>query len=338
MRGTMSAAATVVACVLVSVAVSPVQGRAVFDMDTAAVAHAQWEAFKVSHSKMYATDAEEARRFDIFTDNLEYIRQHQAKQGVSYSLGVTAFADLTHSEFAAMMTTLPTQQHQQQQQPRYPHHPTQPLPAEKNYTSTGCVRPAQSQGQCGSAAVFAVLEIVQTVKCLGTEDHHVEVLSEQQIAECLPGGCAGGPLQPLLQYCEQTGFEPEANYPSGHHNHCPHLNASAAVHCKQWHTIPSGNETALTEVLAFKGPAICPVDASSRDFQLYSGGVFDDPKCGQQLDHVMFNVGYGEEDGKKFYLLENSWGSGWGEQGFMRLAREQDNMCGVASGALWLTL
>ena len=79
-------------------------------------------------------------------------------------------------------------------------------------------------------------------------------------------------------------------------------------------------------------PVIVGVTADSPAFMSYRSGIFNDPKCGTQVNHVMLAVGYGATpDGKPYYILKNTWGTGWGEQGYMRIAGTQSGpgVCGV---------
>lgn len=65
-------------------------------------------------------------------------------------------------------------------------------------------------------------------------------------------------------------------------------------------------------------------------FQLYTGGVLDSSKCGTSLDHGVLAVGFGTDSGKEYYKVKNSWGSSWGEEGFVRLAIVSgDGTCGI---------
>ncbi|KAJ0596032.1 putative zingipain [Helianthus annuus] len=84
-------------------------------------------------------------------------------------------------------------------------------------------------------------------------------------------------------------------------------------------------------------PVSVSIDAGSRDFQFYSGGIFTG-KCGTYLDHYVVVVGYRTEAGKNYWLVRNSWGADWGEQGYVRIERnviEKTGICGIAMEALY---
>jgi len=85
-----------------------------------------------------------------------------------------------------------------------------------------------------------------------------------------------------------------------------------------------------------EGPVSVAVDGAALGFQLYSGGIVQ-KNCGSQLDHGVLAVGYGTENGTDYWIVKNSWGSSWGESGYIRILREMNvsgpGMCGIQSQA-----
>ena len=84
-----------------------------------------------------------------------------------------------------------------------------------------------------------------------------------------------------------------------------------------------------------EGPVAVAIDASHFSFQLYTGGIYDDPMCSSTtLDHGVVCVGFGQENGVEYWIVRNSWGSSWGESGYIRMIKGS-NQCGIATMATY---
>ncbi len=196
-------------------------------------------------------------------------------------------------------------------------------------------------------------------------------LSEQQILDCTKynkrypkeDGCSGGFVYQALQYvADQGGIDTEASYAYTEYPYCKGTNCTCKFDkshvgaiIKGFVNVTSGSEDKLDLALASVGPISAAVYASG--FQFYEGGrdfnsffkilkylpaililpgVYSQPGCITDplyLNHAILVVGYGPADKNypPYYLIKNSWGPGWGENGYIRLARTGHNMCGVAS-------
>ena len=100
--------------------------------------------------------------------------------------------------------------------------------------------------------------------------------------------------------------------------------------------LPFGNEDALKRAVAQVGPVSVLIDAGQVSFQLYNGGVYYDPSCSDvQSDHSVLVVGYGTYQGLDYWLVKNSWGPNWGDNGYIMMSRNRNNNCGIASYAVY---
>jgi cathepsin L len=98
----------------------------------------------------------------------------------------------------------------------------------------------------------------------------------------------------------------------------------------------SGNEYELAKAVAFVGPVSVAIDASQPSFQLYSSGVYYDSSCGSvPYKHAVTVVGYGKDavTGMDYYIAKNSWSDQWGDQGYIKMARNKNNNCLIATAA-----
>ncbi|XP_075551626.1 procathepsin L-like [Dermacentor variabilis] len=314
---------------------------------TAASSHeilrTQWEAFKATHKKSYQSNMEELLRFKIFSENTLLVARHNEKYArglVSYKLGMNQFGDLLPHEFARMFNGYRGDRTAGRGSTFLP-------PANVNYSSLpesmdwrekGAVTPVKNQGQCGSCWAFSTTGSLEGQHFLKTGV--LVSLSEQNLVDCSETfgnhGCEGGLMDNAFQYIKANGgIDTEKSYPyEAEDGECRFKKQNVGATDTGFVDIEQGSEDDLKKAVATVGPVSVAIDASHSSFQLYSEGVYDETECSsEQLDHGVLVVGYGVEDGKKYWLVKNSWAESWGDNGYIKMSRDKDNQCGIASAA-----
>ena len=170
--------------------------------------------------------------------------------------------------------------------------------------------------------------------------NELPLISEQQLVDCehdcmeFPGttqevcdeGCNGGLMPNAFTYAIREGMESEADYPyKGVDQTCKFDASKVKYHFSSWAWVDQ-DEDAMVAALNTKGPLSVALDASYWSF--YAGGIYDSACSSSRMNHGVLLVGYGVENGTKYWIVKNSWGTGWGEKGYIRLIRGK-NKCGI---------
>jgi cathepsin L len=279
--------------------------------------------FMAIFNKKYESTPELFKRFNIFKDNLEFIQSHNAENH-TYTLGVNEFTDLSHEEFVA---TYVGKLHNEK--PDIPsvesvEEVTGPVPNDVDWRSKGAVNPVRNQGQCGSCWAFAAVAALEGATKVGPKGT-LPVLSEQHLVDCAGSagnhGCSGGLPSNALNWASRNGGVCSgSSYPyTGRDGRC-NTGCSKSATTSGAGGVAS-SDSGLTGALNGRPVAVAIV-ASGRPFQSYSSGVFSGP-CPGNLDHAVTAVGFTGNA----YIVRNSWGSSWGQGGYIMMARA--NTCGI---------
>ncbi|CAF1360292.1 unnamed protein product [Adineta steineri] len=216
-----------------------------------------------------------------------------------------------------------------------------------DWRTKSIVSSVKNQLKCGCCYAFATATVLETLYVLKTKSQNIIDFSAQQIADCSSNGnngCSGGNFPPSVRYLLGQGgkIATEASYPyAGKKQTCNTNNLNQIdLGNIEYGAIPEGDEKNLAEVLMNYGPIFIGLDADSKRFMFYKSGVLQIKNCPtrrQDMDHAMVVVGYGYDNILKipYWIIKNSWGTKWGEHGYLRLAKDSGNMCGIASMAYY---
>ena len=212
-----------------------------------------------------------------------------------------------------------------------------------DWREKGAVTAVKDQKQCGSCWAFSATGAIEGQHFLKT--HQLISLSEKDLIDCSGSygndGCNGGDASIAFNFTRYNGgIDTEASYPyKAANGDCHFLANSTGANVTGYVKIPSGNESSLLEAVTSVGLISVSIDASHDSFHLYSSGVYYEPLCStSMLDHAVLVVGYGTESGTDYWLVKNSWGEDWGLSGYIKMARNKNNNCGIATGAVYPTV
>lgn len=297
-----------------------------------------FEEWVKEHRKNY--DPEEVLyRFRIFQQNHDFVRQFNSEGSRSFQVSLNKFADLTNTEFLERYTGFHRPLiHVQDPEHTFHYDASQALPTSVDWRSKGAVTGVKDQGQCGSCWSFSTTGAVEGAWAL---NFSLVSLSEQNLMDCSRSygnfGCNGGLMDNAFKYIiNNRGIDTEASYPYQAYTtfSCKYTSANKGASITSYKDVTSGSESALQNAVAYRGPVSVAIDASKSSFQLYSGGIYYEPTCSStNLDHGVLAVGYGTGTSGDFWIVKNSWGTGWGDKGYIYMARNKNNNCGIATQA-----
>ncbi len=284
--------------------------------------------------KNYKDDLEEFKRYKIWQGNKEFVEEHN-RNNHGFTLTMNKFADRNTNDFEHIPYTPELYTLNKDIVEIFKYNNNTDIPNSIDWRTNGYVTKVKNEGQhCFSSWAFSVTGSVEGQHFRKTG--HLVSLSEQNLIDCSKdnAGCIGGYEDRAFDYIvKNNGIETEASYPYKAKEDSCHFNQSlVGATITGYVNVTSKDECALQYAVATVGPITVTINGSRLGFQLYHSGVYYEPDCSDLgLDRSLLVVGYGNEDGQDYWLAKNSWGTHWGINGYIKMARNRDNNCGIAT-------
>jgi C1A family cysteine protease len=274
-------------------------------------------------------------RFAIFRKNIINIIAHNSDANQNFTMGVNQFTDLTPDEFR-MMYVSGLKAEVGSYGCKTFSSGASGAPSTIDWRTKGAVTSVKDQGQCGSCWSFSSTGAVEGAWAISKGQ--LTDFSEQELVDCATGisygshGCNGGQMEGAFKFVIENGQCTLSSYPyTAKDGTCQ--KCSAVAHISSCSDVKPNDQLSLKAAVA-QQPVAVAIEADTRYFQSYSGGILDSASCGTSLDHGVLAVGYGEENGQKYWLVKNSWGTTWGDKGYVKIARSDSTndagICGIA--------
>jgi cathepsin F len=288
------------------------------------------------HGKSYATIDEFNKRYNAFKANYETSIEKKVQK-------LSKFMDITKEEFKKKYLNLKikdfkiqsgdteTIKDKEESNNEKSGRNLQSLPSSFDWRDKGVVSSIKDQGECGCCWAFSAVANIESQYAI--QNSRILDLSEEQLLDCDSGndGCNGGIMDQAFKYIKNAGgLMSEADYRyTQNKDTCRFKKNKAVIKVTGWSIAGSKNEETIKKMLVNTGPLAVAVNADN--MQNYSGGIISDSQSdcpSSNINHAVNLVGYGEDNGEKFWIVKNSWGENWGENGYFRIARGKGT-CGI---------
>lgn len=286
-----------------------------------------FQEWMARHSVDYETPEELLYRLGVWYKNMLKI-QKKNQRNSSHRLAMNQFGDLTIEEFKARHMGY---KRASDQNTEVADLENVQAPPSWDWTKHGAVTKVKNQGACGSCWAFSATGAIEGAHYIKNQE--LVSFSEQYLVDCAHNGnfgCDGGFMTNAMDYVKQHGIPTEENYPYHATDQRCKKKIKGELYKIADYKVLKQNANEFVKG-TYTTPVALGIEAD--EIMFYDSGVFDDEECGTEIDHGVLLVGYGSsEKGEPYWLVKNSWGPGWGENGYIKFKREMNkdvNVCGI---------
>jgi C1A family cysteine protease len=291
-----------------------------------------WKAYKATYGKTYESDAEEARRYEVFNANMQKAAEYNAA-GDDAEYGMTPVSDRFPEELFSKIEVPEVDGNEPATEPTAEE--VAALPTTWDSRNKGWIPAVRNQGQCGSCWAFSA---AATMSANYAKKHGGSplILSEQQLVDCSPSdhGCNGGWPLSTFAYA-QKGVELDSAYPYRATTGTCKFDASKVKAKVASYGYTSKSVDGIKQAVYNNGEISVAVNANK--MQSYHGGIITATGCSTSINHAVNVVGWGASGSTKYWIVRNSWGTGWGESGYCRFVAGS-NACGIETYPMYATV
>lgn len=319
---TAAGIAALAALGLVAVNYSSQEGSQLFLSERISEEEMAYMKYVTEWGKSYGTKAEFEFRLEQFKNTMAKMAEHNSNDAHKSTVTLNQFSDWTNSEYKKLLGYKHVERETNAELLD-----TSNLADSVDWRSKGAVTPVKNQGQCGSCWAFSTTGSVEGAMFLSSGK--LQSFSEQQLVDCSKSGnmgCNGGLMDNAFRYIETNPLELESEYPyTARDGSCKYEASKGVGKVVGFKDVSRDTTGGQLRAAVAKNPVSIAIEADQFVFQGYHDGIIT-AGCGSQLDHGVLAVGYGGTGDMEYFIVKNSWGPSWGDQGYVKIAPSQ---CGI---------
>lgn len=300
-----------------------------------------FEHYKLEFKKYYNTEAEHRYREMLYHESLKKVNEINSNPNYTWKAAINHLSDRMPSEINSLMgknrnMSFFTKSSASFNLKSFPF--LKQLPNHVDWREQGVTTPVKNQGMCGSCWAFSVSAVLESHISINNPDKSI-IVSPQELVDCVEnphkcggtGGCNGATQEIGFEYIKNNGISLDSEYPYfAKDGKCQSDKHKRVASIGSFEKLPENDYNMLLQTVALNGPVAISVAAN--EWAFYDSGVFNS-YCGTTVNHAVTLEGYGtDENGNDYWLVRNSWGESWGENGYIRVMREKsakDVVCGI---------